>query len=65
MKNIGLALSKKCLKDRTCNFLHVFKNPKNRFPFDRKRISSLRSFRDESGSRNKIQNSERVERFLF
>lgn len=29
----GLSIVNKCLKGGDCNFLHVFRNPGNRFPF--------------------------------
>lgn len=38
---IGLSFANKCPKGRSCNFLHIFKNPRNKYPlFDKQRSSS-------------------------
>lgn len=34
---IGLSFVNKCPKGRSCNYLHVFRNPGNQFPLDLKR----------------------------
>lgn len=41
-KNVtGLSFANKCPKGRTCNFLHLFKNPRNKYPlFDKHRGSA-------------------------